>query len=78
MTVKTATLRIVGEYTMHCNSCAKGVTMALKRVPGVLYVGADHQSQEIDVTLNSDETPLHSVKKMLEQLGYEVKQKETI
>ena len=77
MTVATIALKIVGEYTMHCGGCARTVTPALKGVPGVLKVDADHRTQLVEMTLNMDEARIEVVTETLAQLGYETVSAET-
>lgn len=77
MTVETAAFKIVGEYTMHCGGCARTVTLALRSVPGVLKADADHQTQAVDITLDSDEASIEAVTETLAQLGFEAVPVET-
>lgn len=72
MTIATLALKIGGAHTMHCDGCARTVTLALKSAPGVLKVDADHRTQAVNVTLNPDEASIESVTETLTQLGYEV------
>jgi copper chaperone CopZ len=71
MSVETITLKVAGEQTIHCNGCANTIQLALKRLPGVLKVAADPQTQHIGVTLKTGETGAAAITDTLEQLGYE-------
>jgi len=78
MAINTINLKVVGEQTIHCNGCANTVKLALKRLPGVLQVDANHQRQEINVTLNLEQPDTEALKDTLAQLGYETIEAETI
>lgn len=71
MAVATIGLKIGGEHTMHCAGCARTVTLALRNVPGVLKVDADHRAQLVNVILNLEAARPEVLKDALGQLGYE-------
>ena len=71
MTVNTINLKVKGEQTIHCNGCTNTIQLALKRLPGVLKVAADPQTQRIDIILKTGETGATAITDTLEQLGYE-------
>ncbi len=69
---KKITYKVVGEQTMHCGGCERTVKFTLKRLPGVEAVEADHRTQQIEVSLNADETDAAEIKGALDWIGYEV------
>ncbi|PSR24043.1 MAG: copper resistance protein CopZ [Sulfobacillus thermosulfidooxidans] len=71
--VKVQTFTVVGEEKLHCASCEARVGKALRRIPGVHTVIADHQTQKIEVTFSLNETAEEVIQDRLEALGYQVK-----
>lgn len=71
--VKVQTFTVVGEEKLHCASCEARVGKALKRIPGVRSVAANHQTQKVEVTFASNEASEEVIQNRLEALGYAVK-----
>ncbi|MDQ4075461.1 MAG: cation transporter [Chloroflexota bacterium] len=69
---RTLNLKVVGENKMNCGGCERSVTATLLDLPGVETVRADRTTQDIDVSLASDETTLEEIKAELNEIGYEV------
>ncbi len=65
---------VTGEQTIHCESCEQRIANALKRVPGVREVRADHRTQEVHVTAD-DELTGEALRERLGRIGYEVSPK---
>lgn len=65
------TLTVIGSNKMNCGGCERSVTAALRELPGVKQVRADHTTQRIDVTLGSDETDVDALQAELREIGYE-------
>ena len=58
---------------MHCG-CEARIVGLLKKLPGVTEVKADHKTQLVRVTLDSQETSRADVRAKLEDLGYRTAQ----
>lgn len=70
--VEKITLKIIGENTLHCAGCERTVKFTLSQLPGVKEVQADHKTQQIEVSLTSDETNAAKITSELAWIGYEV------
>ncbi len=69
---QTTQYTVTGEEKIHCASCEQRIDNALRRVPGVQDVQASAQTQQVQVTINPDQTSADQVQAKLEQLGYQV------
>ncbi|GMQ77697.1 MAG: hypothetical protein BMS9Abin02_0185 [Anaerolineae bacterium] len=67
----TLKLRVIGQQTIHGNGCGCNVEITISHLPGVRVVKADHNTQEIEIALTSEETDLEKIKAELEWIGYE-------
>ncbi len=72
MAMRSQTLRVIGEQTMHCGGCENTVKFALKQLPGVQQVEASHGTQLIDLTFDTEKLNLERVRQELEWIGYKV------
>lgn len=72
MTVETKTLKVTGEQTMHCGGCERTVKFALKHLPGVRQVEANHKSQLIKLAFDPQAIDLKRVRQELDWIGYQV------
>jgi Cu+-exporting ATPase len=72
---KRIRMQVVGENTLHCSGCESTVEFALRKLPGVTSINADHKEQLIEVELNTDETSIDQIEDSLEWIGYEVETK---
>lgn len=63
---------VIGTETMHCEGCEQRVGNALRRLPGIQEVLADHQTQRVRVRINPAEVDAEQVRAKLAQIGYEV------
>jgi copper chaperone CopZ len=72
VTIKTATLKVIGEQTMHCGGCETTVKFTLEQLPGVQRVEANHSSQLINLTFGPQALDLEQVRQELEWIGYQV------
>lgn len=62
---------VQGEQRIHCAGCEQRITNALKRVPGVRDVHADHRTQEVRVTTDGQLSG-DDLRDRLGRIGYEV------
>jgi len=69
--VKGYSLTVKG---ISCEKCAANVQKALKKVEGVSDVQADWEKKVVQLKLDDSKTSLDQVKKVLADLGYEVKE----
>ena len=67
--VSTVTVS-VRDGAIHCRGCEARIEAALKQVPGVLRVKADHQAQTVSVTLDLARLPVETVCRRLAEMGY--------
>jgi|DewCreStandDraft_5_1066085.scaffolds.fasta_scaffold04141_10 copper chaperone CopZ len=57
---------------MHCTGCETAIEQALKRLPGVEQVEADHRAEKVVAVVDLDQTPLEALRERIDLLGYEV------
>ena len=69
---KNIAFTVVGKDRLHCEGCEERVERALKRLPGVREVEADHHTQRIEVGYDPDEVGTEDIEERLDLLGYEV------
>lgn len=60
----------VSDNAIHCSGCEDRIHTVLSRVSGVLKVKADHNTQRVSVTVDSDRASIETVKQRLEAAGY--------
>jgi copper chaperone CopZ len=70
--LRSVTLKVVGERTIHCGGCENTVKTTLSRIPGVEQVEADRNSQLIQFAQAAGAADLEHIKAELQLLGYEV------
>ncbi|MSQ32678.1 MAG: cation transporter [Dehalococcoidia bacterium] len=56
--------------SIHCEICERFVQGAVRPIPGVLDVKADHKTQLIHITLDNEKKPLIQILTTLEFMGY--------
>lgn len=64
---------VVGEETIHCESCEARVGNALRRLSGVKAAEASHRTQEVRIQFDPGKTSREAIRERLEELGYEVR-----
>lgn len=70
MTLKNLTFKVQGERTIHCDGCERTIQHTLSKLPGVKRVKADHRTQFIQLTLDTDAAGEERVQHELERIGY--------
>ncbi len=70
--MNTTDFTVVGEEKMHCEGCEQRVGRALKRLPGVREVQANHRSQHVGVEYDLGQVGEEEIRESLDLLGYEV------
>jgi len=73
MTIQTVVLEVIGEQTIHCNNCENTIRRRLMQLPGVQRVEASHNSQRIDLTLDTDRISLEAVREQLDWMGWQTR-----
>jgi copper chaperone CopZ len=71
MAMQSKTLRVIGEQTMHCGGCENTIKFALKQLPGVQQVEANHGTQLIHLSFDPQVLDLERVRQELEWIGYQ-------
>ena len=69
--IETLKLTVKGEETIHCVGCENRAQSVVSTLPGVLKVKADHNTQEIRITLDQDRVSLKDVREKLDFMGYQ-------
>ncbi len=72
MALKDLTLQVQGERTIHCSGCERTIQHTLAKLGGVKRVKADHRTQRIELTLDSQAISPDQVKQELDWIGYQV------
>lgn len=60
----------VRDNAIHCADCESRIEKVLRQLPGVLQVSADHKTQRIMVTVDTERTQASELKRKLEIAGY--------
>lgn len=77
-TAEKLEFKVTGTERLHCSSCERVVTGALRRLPGVEQAWASALSQRIVVTVDPGQVSPEQVQAALAQLWYQVTPKETM
>ena len=64
-------LKVVGEQTIHCASCENAIQTGLSRLPGIKRVRANHKTQTVEVSADTEQTGPKEVQEWLAWAGYE-------
>lgn len=71
--LKSVTLEVIGDQTLHCESCELRVKRLFKGVAGVHEVRADSRSQRIAVLFDTAALDLAAITARLTAAGYGIK-----
>jgi len=69
---KSASLKVVGETRLHCESCEQRVARVLGTLTGVQRVNAHANSQRIEVLFDPATLELATIVERLSMLGYTI------
>jgi copper chaperone CopZ len=67
--VKQVELRAL-DNSIHCQGCEARIEAVLKRLPGVASVRADHRTQTVTVSLDTELTDIEEVRERLLRAGF--------
>ncbi len=70
-TTMTLDFTVTGAQTIHCAGCEQRIGNALRRLPGIREVQADHRTQGVRVRIDPAQVDAEQVRAKLAQLGYE-------
>ncbi|MEW5985265.1 MAG: heavy metal-associated domain-containing protein [Chloroflexota bacterium] len=71
MTIKTAVLEVIGDQPIHCSSCESAIRRALRQLPGVRRVEPSQRTQRIELTLDTEQTSLATIRERLDWMGWQ-------
>ncbi len=71
MTVEKVELEVVGQRTIHCDGCERTIERGLSQMDGVVRVEPSHETQRIDLAIDSEKVSLVKVRERLHELGWE-------
>ncbi len=60
----------VRDNAIHCADCESRIEKVLRQLPGVLQVSADHKTQRVVITVDTERTQESELKRTLEVAGY--------
>ncbi|MFV2064102.1 MAG: heavy-metal-associated domain-containing protein [Chloroflexota bacterium] len=60
----------VGDQAIHCGGCETRIEQVLGREPAVRHVKADHTTQQVAVTVDTDRLDREGVRAKLDALGF--------
>jgi copper chaperone len=60
----------VRDQAIHCDGCESRIEKMVREMPGVLRVSADHRSQEVAVTADTERTSIPAIREKLAAAGY--------
>ena len=60
----------VQDRAIHCEGCESRIQTVVGRLQGVVKVRADHKTQLVTLTLDTEQTPLDEVRQKLEFAGF--------
>lgn len=58
------------DNSIHCQGCEARIEAALKRLPGVMSVRADHRTQKVTVSLDVELSGVEELKERLRRAGF--------
>ncbi len=70
MTKKTIILEVT-EGHICCEACENRIKRAVGQLSGVAEVSPSHESQQVEVTLDTDEVTVTAVLKTLSKIGWQ-------
>jgi copper chaperone CopZ len=70
--VTPARTEIVAVRGMHCGGCERSVSRAVQAVPGVGSARADFVAEEVEVTYDSEQTDLETIRAAVRDAGFTV------
>ena len=76
MSVKKVVLKVIGEQTIHCTGCESTIHRALSQIPGIRLVSPSHETQLIELTLDTDKTAIETVREKLAWMGWQTNEPE--
>jgi len=76
MSVKSITLKVTGDRTFHCSGCENTIRRALSQLPGVRRAAPSRKTQQIELILDTDQTPVREVQEKLDWMGWEAHEAE--
>src|SRR4030042_4184215 len=65
---------ILNIFGMHCASCSAIIENALKKKKGVFSINVNFASEKAYLDYNPDEINIERIQKIIEKLGYRVKE----
>lgn len=68
--IDTIRLKVIGESLMHCGGCEQAVRMSLSQLEGIKRVEADHTTQLVEATVDTERTDESAIKERLDFIGY--------
>ena len=60
----------IGDEAIHCGGCEARIEQVPGREPGVRRVKADHQTQQVTISVDADQLGLDEVRAKLEGMGF--------
>lgn len=72
ITATALIMRVTGERTIHCAACEHAVEAELSSVQGVREAKADHETQLIEVNLDTENADFGAIRSALQSILYEV------
>jgi len=73
MTKKTVVLEVT-EGHICCQACENTIKRAVGRMPGVAEVSPSHETQQVEVTLDTDEVAVTAVQETLSKIGWQTEE----
>ncbi len=70
---KSVTFEVIGDQSLHCESCERRVERLLKPLQGVSKVRAQARNQLIDVLFDTAVLEAATIAERLSQAGYETR-----
>jgi len=74
MTVKSITLEVTGDRTIHCGGCENTIRRALGQLPGIRRVEPSRTTQRIVLSLETGQTPVAKVQDKLAWMGWKTQE----
>lgn len=74
MTVKTIVLEVVGENEICCATCENTISQILMKLSGVGQVIPNHKTQLVQLTLDTRQTTIDTVRESLGRSGWQTRE----
>lgn len=71
MTAERSATETTLKVTMHCEGCARAITVALRRTEGVIRVDADHRTDTVRLRFDPERVGVEEIRERIRAAGFD-------